>query len=417
MRNASKTLTFCILLGFLTISQTFAQDRSHSLLPGGLTNREDARNLLLERLGRAKDFTNLKRLAKKLIQNADELKLKDLLDKHANRGGGLNIDPNDPEWRETFKELAKDKDLIKKIEQQKIATPDEVKAFKKFTNDIKDAQPIDPMPNVDPKDNPTPDPKQPDPVDPAKKDNPDPQPVPPPTPTQPIPQNGETSKPWWERRLDDLKGIGGDLGDSLKEWGESIDMNWVKDVLPDLSNLDIGGWFEGIGDALPSFDFGGGGIDGPDLDLGGVSPEVSSETAGGIGSAVLIVVLVVLGIIIASAVVVGSRAYLQAKRNRAWQLGSWPVHPSAIRTQQDLIYAFEHLALLQLGRDASVVHHREIAAQLSERYGGMMEQTRAADHLANLYEQARYAPPQEPLSQQDVLKARDDLILLAGVAA
>jgi hypothetical protein len=38
-------------------------------------------------------------------------------------------------------------------------------------------------------------------------------------------------------------------------------------------------------------------------------------------------------------------------------------------------------------------------------------------NLAGLYEQARYAPPEQPLPPADIDTARDDLRLLAGVHA
>jgi hypothetical protein len=105
----------------------------------------------------------------------------------------------------------------------------------------------------------------------------------------------------------------------------------------------------------------------------------------------------------------------QARRARkaAWQLGPWPVDPARVATRQDLVRAFEYLACLRLGVAALVRHHLDLAAGLG---GGAGPRQAAADHLGRLYEQARYAPPEEPLPPADLGQARRELCLLAGVA-
>jgi hypothetical protein len=100
------------------------------------------------------------------------------------------------------------------------------------------------------------------------------------------------------------------------------------------------------------------------------------------------------------------------------QLGPWPVAPAAVSTRAELIQAFEYLALLCLGPAARPLHHLDLAAQL----GGQkcMEPDRrreVADHLARLYEQARYAPADEALPEAELRAARRDLCYLAGVTA
>jgi hypothetical protein len=96
-----------------------------------------------------------------------------------------------------------------------------------------------------------------------------------------------------------------------------------------------------------------------------------------------------------------------------WRLGPWPVDPALVSTRAELVQAFEYLALLLLGRDARAWNHREIAAQLGGEDAG---RGRAAGELAALYEQARYAPGDEPLAARDLDSARRNLSLLAGVA-
>ena len=48
---------------------------------------------------------------------------------------------------------------------------------------------------------------------------------------------------------------------------------------------------------------------------------------------------------------------------------------------------------------------------------GWARQQAAAERLARLYEQAKYAPPEEPLTEAELADARGDLSYLAGVAA
>jgi hypothetical protein len=97
-----------------------------------------------------------------------------------------------------------------------------------------------------------------------------------------------------------------------------------------------------------------------------------------------------------------------------WRLGPWPVRPEAVATRDELVRAFEYLALLRLGPAARSRNHRDIAAGL-----GAEDEARrpAAERLAGLYEQARYAPPDEALPDADLADARAALSLLAGVAA
>jgi hypothetical protein len=106
-----------------------------------------------------------------------------------------------------------------------------------------------------------------------------------------------------------------------------------------------------------------------------------------------------------------------ATTGTGWRLGPWPVNPNEVTTRQDLIRAFEHLSLLLLGPAARVWNHRQIATRLGAREDeAAAERRRAASHLAVLYEQARYAPPSDPLPEGELAGARRDLCLLAGVA-
>jgi hypothetical protein len=99
-------------------------------------------------------------------------------------------------------------------------------------------------------------------------------------------------------------------------------------------------------------------------------------------------------------------------------LGPWPVAPDAVSSREELIRAFEYLALLCLGPVARHLHHLDLASGLGGQQSPEPERRRqAADHLARLYEQARYAPGDEPLPEAELTAARRDLCYLAGVAA
>jgi len=99
---------------------------------------------------------------------------------------------------------------------------------------------------------------------------------------------------------------------------------------------------------------------------------------------------------------------------KPWKLGPWPVSPRAVKTGRDLILAFEYVSLLHFGKQALSWNHREIADRLGEEDDGRHRP--AAEHLALLYEQARYAPVEVPLAEHDLANARRELCSLAGLA-
>jgi hypothetical protein len=109
----------------------------------------------------------------------------------------------------------------------------------------------------------------------------------------------------------------------------------------------------------------------------------------------------------------GDQVQRRRQEAAAWVLGPWPVAPGAVRTRAELIQAFEYLSLLLLGRRALSWNHRQIADGLGAAPAA--EYRRAADHLAGLYEQVRYAPEDGPLTETELASARRDLYLLAGV--
>lgn len=100
-----------------------------------------------------------------------------------------------------------------------------------------------------------------------------------------------------------------------------------------------------------------------------------------------------------------------------WRLGSWPVSPGSVSTRQDVIRAFEYLALLCFGPAAAACHHRTLAEGLAEQDRNNPGRRQASEMLAWLYEQARYAPAEDALSAEQLSDARHALCLLAGVTA
>jgi hypothetical protein len=148
---------------------------------------------------------------------------------------------------------------------------------------------------------------------------------------------------------------------------------------------------------------------------GRFGPAVAAPAEGGGAGPV---VLVLLAMVTAAAVAWGllrRRDLVVLRRARAGRpLGPWPVRPESVSTRDDLVRAFEYLALLLLGPGARSRNHRAIAAGLGRDDAARRG---AAERLAALYEQARYAPPDEALPEAELAAARADLSLLAGVAA
>lgn len=134
---------------------------------------------------------------------------------------------------------------------------------------------------------------------------------------------------------------------------------------------------------------------------------------GGIGGAwvpLLVVLLVVLAIVV----------WLKLKHMGdpvpaaavAGGLGPWPVDPRDINTREDVVKAFEYLSVLTCGPAAKNWTHGTIAEALAD-LASTHEET--AVMLARLYELARYAPLDEPLTRDELLEARRLACALAGV--
>jgi hypothetical protein len=90
----------------------------------------------------------------------------------------------------------------------------------------------------------------------------------------------------------------------------------------------------------------------------------------------------------------------------------WPIDPREINSREDVVQAFEYLSVMICGPGAKMWTHSTIADELAE-----LAQTHgeAAVKLARLYELARYAPLDEPLTRVELMEARRLVCDLAGV--
>ncbi|HYT87825.1 MAG TPA: hypothetical protein VEL76_03825, partial [Gemmataceae bacterium] len=141
----------------------------------------------------------------------------------------------------------------------------------------------------------------------------------------------------------------------------------------------------------------------PDLSLGSPNLGGGLPSLGGsggaqtIGTAALWGGLVVLLALIVWRLGGGSTWLTRRAGTSGWALGPWPVNPASVTTRAELVQAFEYLALLLLGLEARAWNHRDIAERLSPKEADAPQRA-AAEELAGLYEQARYAPDDEPLA-------------------
>ena len=103
-------------------------------------------------------------------------------------------------------------------------------------------------------------------------------------------------------------------------------------------------------------------------------------------------------------------------RNRAAGLGlfgpGWPIDPRRITTREHVVIAFEYLSVLICGPTAKTWTHNTIAAALSDL---ALTHGETAVMLARLYELARYAPLDEPLTTSELAEARRLVCALAGL--
>jgi hypothetical protein len=155
----------------------------------------------------------------------------------------------------------------------------------------------------------------------------------------------------------------------------------------------------------------------PRINVPGSARMPGVPSASSVPSGKVVVWLIVLGLL---AVVLWRGGWWQRLREaqaRGWKLGPWPVRPGEVATRADLVRAFEHLALLNLGPIARTRHHLDLGGLLGAQADLDPDRRReAAGTLARLYEQARYTPDDEALPPELMASARRELAYLAGVS-
>jgi hypothetical protein len=150
----------------------------------------------------------------------------------------------------------------------------------------------------------------------------------------------------------------------------------------------------------------------PNLDLGG--PRGASSAMPVLGS--IAEWLPVLYVAIAALVVFAIVRVLRARRilsGAAAAAGPWPLAPGSVGSREQLIRAFDYLAVLRCGRKAETWHHRAVASHLP-RNDAERDPVR---ELAALYERARYAPDVGELPEEELAQARRHLRTLSEAAA
>jgi hypothetical protein len=447
-------------------------DPSHVPLPDRIGDRNTFEEELVNRLNRARDLAASERLLKKLFEDPKALGLepetleklagniaKDVL-KNPQRFG---IDLKDPKWQQLAEQFKQNKpptkEQLKALE--KIAgsfkpnNPD-VKALLRKLEQRKDLKkpdkddlaatrrvwgPFDPpvqrpggLPQGGTPSPPGGDPNIPMPPSPPMPPSGGQPPVPPapptgiPPPRPAVPPRAERAdnRSWFSRQLGKLRGstgLGGEFRgffrglfggrSGLGKFGRGLSSETSRlrsKLLPSFGGVRLKGFMGGLGKVVPR-----------NLKLSPRSSGSSSRgglsgvSASGLGNGLLIVLLLA-GAGVVVWLVLAGRRWVRGEAGRAWRLGPWPVTPAAVQTRGDVVKAFEYLAMLLLGRRAVPANHLEIAGQLAPN--DLTGQRRlAAAELADLYEHARYAPPDEDLSADEMASARRDLSLLAGSSA
>jgi hypothetical protein len=212
----------------------------------------------------------------------------------------------------------------------------------------------------------------------------------------------------------DMKGMFDDVPElkngawkDIGDWGKSNGLDLGKIKPPDVSTGGGGSSSGGGGGSGPIWGGGGGGSS------SGGGGSVGGVGLGGGGTALAIIA----GIAAAAflALLLFRRWKLEQARQAAHgATGGLGIDFDAIRTREELVQAFDHVSLDQMGEDARPWNHRVIADQLAE---ARPAQAAPANELAGLYERARYAPADEDLSAGEFADARRDLRVISGVPA
>jgi hypothetical protein len=456
-RRVLLSAAFLGLATLLTASSARAQDRSHKIWQQNLT--PDQLKAALARLGGGDNnpdpfrdqIQNLMKQQEGKFGKEDIEKALELLKKH-------------PELLEHAKKFAKDRQLDPgrpgKLTPEDLGKLFQIKPGDKFP-DPKDFK----LPKFDfppPGKGDPPQPGKGDPPQPGKIDPPQPGKVDPPQPVNPgkdkitldenpFPATDENTDPRaksleafasvWEQTLGPLSEtpeVKKALFDLLDEGGFDFDLRDDKgNSFWDFLKGDGSGFgdFGGLGDfgdfgsgkgffgdwEFPKMGnwWGGGGSSSSNWSSSRPSSPSGWGSGGGgfdFGGVPWLPFVILLALILA--VVIWFQLKNLQARDRAVAvegdgLGPWPVDPREINTREDVVKAFEYLSVLICGPSAKTWTHGTIADALTDLATTHGE---TAVMLARLYELARYAPLDEPLTREELLEARKLVCSLAGVS-
>lgn len=437
-------LSVVLLLAFL-VPRTLAQElpldeetlrklrQSHAPLGLEVGDPEQMQKILQQRLRRAQDLAGLQKLIQDAIKNPEKYGIgpeqRRLLEEAARKGlGDVRPDMIDPRLRDLVEEVIEKQGRNPDLKFK----PEQIEEWKKLLPKP-DASP---MPNVDPKPPEptrprTPPDQQPNPNPPDVAHPPQPPAVPPAPQFEPPPAEKTPFQKWIERRSTDMA-----RWMRNRDWGQNDPaiQKAIRDFSRSLMPRESSNWpqltegAKSIRDRLPALDNVLPRTNARNWlpDLSKWTPRDPGFTTPNVGRPALPSASAWEGVLwLAMAVCVGLIAWrllawrqAVAEQKEQWRPGPWPVRPEAVRTRDDLVKAFEHLALLLLGRQALPLNHLVIGTWLaSDPRQADPARQRAVWNLAGLYEQARYAPPQQLLPPTDLESARHDLTLLAGGAA
>ena len=208
--------------------------------------------------------------------------------------------------------------------------------------------------------------------------------------------------PKWRKLAD----AGAGLRDRFSDWGKSAGLErfWPAGHfhMPEAEpNKKIANLVRAIPEKVPS-----------DLHMPGIGSV--NAPAGSFLTVLAWLVALVVGTICFRKLWLNVQESKRETRRKQALLNAWPVDPLGVNSREELIRAYEFLALSRLGLEVKSWNHLAIAAGLGNSPDPLRRN--AALCLTDAYEHARYAPIEDALPHELIAEARRHLCLLAGVA-
>ena len=387
------------------------------------------------------DFADLRMLLegkfpdKGKIPPIDPTVLRDLLERMGKQG---QENPDQADFRDMIKgnERFRDPDFLNMLEGLKNRPGLEDNLKQKLGDGGQDPNVVDKVPNL--KDN------LDNFVDQAKKDNQNPKNKGVDgklnADADPVPQSDPNARPPLDPAAKEwIEWMQKNFGDSpagqqaIKELTESLGKAEFKGMFDDMPEFKNGEWKQfdewgkgALGDNWkmrpPDWNLGGpGGMSPPKIGGGGWNigggPTLSNPGVGGAEAAGggLSVVAVVIGAV--GALVLGYILFTKWKRDQEAKQAMMAVAArqgldlSHIRTRQELVEAFDALAVEKCGDESKNWNHRVVTETLIEAQPAVAA---PAQELGDLYQKARYAPPQDDMTGGEFTAAERDLRAVAG---